>query len=113
MATVYFPPPDSTATTSEAAKVQMEKDYLAREYAIAVEEIKIMQEKLRECYIKEGVNHLENCRELATTLWQKIHTPNYGAPGPSRGVRRAHRPYARRSFRTSASPREHLHAPDL
>ena len=91
MSTVYFPPPDATSTTSEAAKLQMEKDYLAREYAIAVEEIKIMQEKLRECYIKEGVNHNENCKELAQALWTKIHLPNYGAPGPSRGVRMARR----------------------
>jgi hypothetical protein len=44
-------------TTSEAAKWRLEKEHLAREYCIAVEEVKIMQEKLRECYIKEGVNY--------------------------------------------------------
>ena len=46
-----------------------------------------MQERLRECYIKEGVNHLENCKDLREALWKKIHTPNYGAPGPPMGVR--------------------------
>ena len=63
--------------------------HLGREYAIAVEEVKIMQERLRECYIKEGVNHLENCKDLREALWKKIHTPNYGAPGPPKHVRRA------------------------
>ena len=75
-------------TTSDGAKWRLEKEHLAREYCIAVEEIKIMQEKLRECYYKEGVNYRENCQDLAKALWKKMHTPNYGAPGPSMGVRR-------------------------
>ena len=98
--------------------------HLGREYAIAVEEVKIMQERLRECYIKEGVNHLENCKDLREALWKKIHTPNYGAPGPPKHVRRApaaraharaahrrihRRRYARRAPRprapTDAAPR--------
>ena len=44
-------------TTSEGAKWRLEKEHLAREYCIAVEEVKIMQEKLRECYWKERVNY--------------------------------------------------------
>ena len=76
-------------TTSEGAKWRLEKEHLAREYCIAVEEVKIMQEKLRECYWKEGVNYKENCQDLAKAVWKKIHTPNYGAPGPPMGVRRA------------------------
>ena len=72
-------------TTSEGAKWRLEKEHLAREYCIAVEEVKIMQEKLRECYWKEGVNYKENCHELAAAVWKKIHTPNYGAPGPPMG----------------------------
>ena len=61
-----------------------------------------MQERLRECYIKEGVNHLENCKDLREALWKKIHTPNYGAPGPPKHVRRA--PAARAPApRTAAS----------
>ena len=72
-------------TSSEGAKWRLEKEHLAREYCIAVEEVKIMQEKLRECYWKEGVNYKENCKELAAAVWKKIHTPNYGAPGPPMG----------------------------
>jgi len=70
-------------TTSDGAKWRLEKEHLAREYCIAVEELKIMQEKLRECYYKEGVNHKENCHELAKATWKKMHTPNFGAPGPA------------------------------
>ena len=61
-----------------------------------------MQERLRECYIKEGVNHLENCKDLREALWKKIHTPNYGAPGPPKHVRRA--PAARAPAPRASAP---------
>ena len=59
MATVRFESLEEAQakTSSEGAKWRLEKEHLAREYCIAVEEVKIMQEKLRECYIKEGVNY--------------------------------------------------------
>eukprot|EP00695_Tsukubamonas_globosa_P000129 TRINITY_DN109_c0_g1_i1.p2 TRINITY_DN109_c0_g1~~TRINITY_DN109_c0_g1_i1.p2 ORF type:complete len:116 (+),score=35.92 TRINITY_DN109_c0_g1_i1:53-349(+) len=41
------------------------KEYVVREYAVAIESMKILRSKLRECYRQEGVNHLKNCRELA------------------------------------------------
>lgn len=31
-----------------------------------------------------GVNHFEVCKDLRESLWKKMHTPNYGAPGPAR-----------------------------
>lgn len=34
-------------------EIQMEKDYQVREYMIAVEEIKVMQQQLRECFLRE------------------------------------------------------------
>ena len=69
-----------------------------------------MQERLRECYIKEGVSHLENCKDLREALWKKIHTPNYGAPGPPKHVRRA--PAARaRPRRAPPHPPPTLRAP--
>ena len=62
MATVRFESLEEAQakTSSEGAKWRLEKEHLAREYCIAVEEVKIMQEKLRECYIKEGVNYKES-----------------------------------------------------
>jgi hypothetical protein len=59
-----------------------------KEYLVAVEEVKILQEKLKVCYMKSGPNHFEDCKELRETLWTKMNTPNYGAPGPARSVRR-------------------------
>lgn len=47
-------------------------------------QIKVLQERLTWCYLKEGVNHLENCKELAAALHSKV-TAHYhgvkGAPG--------------------------------
>ena len=60
-----------------------------KEYLIAVEEVKIMQEKLKVCYLRSGPNHFEDCKELRESLWEKMNTPNYGAPGPPRSVRPA------------------------
>lgn len=69
-----------------------------REYLVAVETVKIMQQKLKECYLRSGPNHFEDCKDLREKLWVKINTPNYGAAGPPRGVRaRARAPRTPRS----------------
>ena len=73
-------------TSSEGAKWRLEKEHLAREYCIAVEEVKIMQEKLRECYIKEGVNYKVRPpprrprRQLP--LSAPLSTPSHAPPSP-------------------------------
>lgn len=46
------------------------------------------QKEMRECFYKNGINQFEECKAIREKLWKKIHTPNYGAPGPSRSVRR-------------------------
>jgi NADH dehydrogenase (ubiquinone) 1 beta subcomplex subunit 10 len=51
-----------------------------RERLIAIEQTKIIREKLRDCYHKEGVNHYENCREIAQAYIERIQAPNFGAP---------------------------------
>jgi len=79
----YYPKNDPDKTLFE---IQKERDYHAREYMVAVEEVKILQQQLRECYVREGVNHLELCKDLRETLWKKLNTPNYGAPGPVRST---------------------------
>mmetsp|Transcript_46561 Transcript_46561/g.76948 ORF Transcript_46561/g.76948 Transcript_46561/m.76948 type:complete len:92 (+) Transcript_46561:69-344(+) len=80
----YIPRNRADKIENDPADIAIQREYFAREYAIAVEEVKIMQEKLRECFIKSGVNQYEDCKELRESLWKKIHTPNYGAPGPPR-----------------------------
>merc|ERR1712196_709257 len=75
---------DPAAEPKDAFEKTMEADTQVREYLIAVESVKIMQEKLKACYERSGPNHFEDCKELRETLWEKINTPNYGAPGPAR-----------------------------
>lgn len=100
-----YPPtrPELTGEPKDAFAVHMEVDTQVREYLIAVEQVKIMQAKLKACYEKSGPNHFEDCKELRETLWEKLNTPNYGAPGPSRSVRARNRAPSRRSPATLPS----------
>ena len=84
-----YPPtrPELTGEPKDPFAATMEVDTQVREYLIAVEQVKIMQAKLKDCYEKSGPNHFEDCKELRESLWEKLNTPNYGAPGPSRSVR--------------------------
>ena len=59
----------------------------------------------------QGVNHLELCKDLRETLWKKLNTPNYGAPGPVRSVRPAPQPPAH-CVRRIHTPSPHLLLPD-
>mmetsp|Transcript_32164 Transcript_32164/g.102932 ORF Transcript_32164/g.102932 Transcript_32164/m.102932 type:complete len:92 (-) Transcript_32164:203-478(-) len=65
-------------------EIHRSNEYFQREYLVAVQEIKILQQQLRACFRKNGVNHLEDCKELREQLWEKMHKPNYGAPGAPR-----------------------------
>eukprot|EP01135_Chromosphaera_perkinsii_P009040 Nk52_evm1s1577 gene=Nk52_evmTU1s1577 len=50
------------------ADVQKKTD----EYMIAVEGIKVVQDRLMWCYRKEGVNHQRNCKHLVDQYWQMM-----------------------------------------
>ena len=88
-----------------------EVDFQTKEYLIAVEEVKLMQEQLKVCYLKSGPNHFEDCKSLREKLWVKMNTYNYGAPGPARSVRthastrRSPHPAARMLSRPAPPPR--------
>ena len=70
-------------------EIYKKEQYEVKEYLIAVEQVKMLGEKLKICYVKNGPNHFEECKELREKLWTKLHTHNYGAPGPARSVRRS------------------------
>lgn len=81
------PKPQQSAVVAENPyEYHMEMDNQVREYLVAVEQVKMMQEKLKECFLRSGVNHFEDCKDLREALWAKINTPNYGAPGPARST---------------------------
>ncbi|PVU96911.1 hypothetical protein BB559_002213 [Furculomyces boomerangus] len=50
---------------ADRQKILDERNKIVREQWIKLMETRILREKLEECYLREGVNHLENCRELA------------------------------------------------
>ena len=88
-----YPPTRLTAeelserATKSPYEIHTQEKYEMREYLIAVEHIKMMQEKLKVCYLRSGPNHFEDCKELREKLWVKMNTHNYGAPGRARSVR--------------------------
>mmetsp|Transcript_1925 Transcript_1925/g.4555 ORF Transcript_1925/g.4555 Transcript_1925/m.4555 type:complete len:104 (+) Transcript_1925:25-336(+) len=60
-------------------------EQFCRERFVAVEEAKILREQVSECYRREGVNHLENCKDLVSEYVSKISSPYYGMlKGPTR-----------------------------
>ena len=69
-------------------EIHKKEGYEMREYLIAVESIKMLQERLKVCYLRSGPNHFEDCKELREKLWAKMNTYNYGAPGPARSTAR-------------------------
>jgi len=44
----------------------------SRDRVVAGAELKVLQEKLRWCYHKEGVNHYENCKQIADLYISKL-----------------------------------------
>lgn len=49
-----------------------ERDEIVRERWIRVMEARITQEKLQKCYRLQGVNHLENCKDIADKYTQML-----------------------------------------
>ena len=45
----------------------------SRERIVAGAELKVLQERLRWCYHKEGVNHYETCKPIADAYLEKLH----------------------------------------
>ena len=56
-----------------------QKENAPENAAVAIEEIKEARRALEMCYYKEGVNHLENCKELSNKYISLI---------PPRGIRK-------------------------
>ena len=50
----------------------------AREKMVAMAETKILREKVRWCYRREGVNYLENCRKHVLDYVARLAQPDFG-----------------------------------
>jgi NADH dehydrogenase (ubiquinone) 1 beta subcomplex subunit 10 len=49
-----------------------------REKFVELEATKEVRRKLKKCYLKEGVNHLQNCRDLRLRYLEAIKTVGWG-----------------------------------
>ena len=54
------------------------QEQFTREQFVAIEEAKMLRQAVRECYHREGVNHLENCKDIVKQYVEKISKPNFG-----------------------------------
>ena len=61
----------------------------SRERMVAGAELKVLQEQLRWCYHKEGVNHYENCKGIADAYLAKLSVHDSWLLKVSRAARRA------------------------
>eukprot|EP00127_Corallochytrium_limacisporum_P005935 Clim_evm12s215 gene=Clim_evmTU12s215 len=61
-----YPKPKSTdeVDPKDLASVLEVKEAMIRERRVQEEMHKILQERLRQCYFREGVNHFDACKEI-------------------------------------------------
>lgn len=73
-----FPFVDESKRASDPVGYRNSFEQRTREAIIAQERVKIVREQLAECYNREGVNHYQNCKEIAQKYYKLITTPGYG-----------------------------------
>mmetsp|Transcript_16944 Transcript_16944/g.45610 ORF Transcript_16944/g.45610 Transcript_16944/m.45610 type:complete len:116 (+) Transcript_16944:45-392(+) len=76
---VADPPEDP----SDRHALALAREQRSRDYLVAVEEMKMLQEQLSLCYLRAGVNAYTDCKDIAEAYAAKIRARNYGAPDPS------------------------------
>ncbi|TPX59001.1 hypothetical protein PhCBS80983_g02805 [Powellomyces hirtus] len=60
-----FPTVDPDLDVYDRAAVIKSRDEFYREQMVRIQEVHIVKDKMRWCYRREGVNHLQNCRHLS------------------------------------------------
>ncbi|DBA85973.1 hypothetical protein WJX77_004117 [Trebouxia sp. C0004] len=68
------PPPNYDPENPHADPVALleHREYEVRRKEVGVAKAQILRERLRICYIKEGVNHIQNCKQLAEQYLDSI-----------------------------------------
>ncbi|CDF33206.1 unnamed protein product [Chondrus crispus] len=61
-------------------QIALAREQRAREAMVAIEETRILGERLAHCYQTEGVNHLVKCEALARAYYRRI--TRSGLKGP-------------------------------
>lgn len=74
------PPDDFDPARPYADPVAMleQREYVVREKLIQVEKAKILRERLKHCYWREGVNHYQKCRPLVQKYMASLQNIGWG-----------------------------------
>lgn len=67
-------------TPEETVQLHEGKQVKALEHALKVQYVKEVRRQLAECYKREGVNHIDNCKELVDAYWEAIGKKPKGPP---------------------------------
>mmetsp|Transcript_69946 Transcript_69946/g.195644 ORF Transcript_69946/g.195644 Transcript_69946/m.195644 type:complete len:94 (+) Transcript_69946:67-348(+) len=73
------------ASKEDPVKFLQSQEQMARELEIKVQTVKLMQEEIKFCYRKNGVNHYQACKEVTSKYMAYIRDPyfNWIKPAPS------------------------------
>lgn len=75
--------PDPPEDPTDRHALSLARAQRTRDYFVAVEEMKMLQEQLTLCYLRAGVNSREDCQDLVDAYISKMQARNYGAYDPS------------------------------
>jgi hypothetical protein len=67
----------------DPVKFLLATEQRARERQVAYETVRLLREDVIECYRKEGVNHYENCHEVALKFHDVIKQKDMGQLHPN------------------------------
>lgn len=73
---------DTSINPYDYVAVQKSKDKFFNEQLIRHEEINVLRDKLRWCYMREGVNHFSKCREFAEEYMEVLRGMKNGRFDP-------------------------------
>ncbi|KAI8929319.1 hypothetical protein BC831DRAFT_443995 [Entophlyctis helioformis] len=69
---------DASVDPYDRAAIIKSRDEFIREQLIRGQEVQVLRDKLRWCYYREGVNHFQNCRELAVQYLEVLRLSKEG-----------------------------------
>lgn len=72
--------PDFQGEAETAVQKIEQKQSETRAHLMALEEVKMLREDVAHCYLTEGVNHLQNCREKRIAYVERIQSKKFPFP---------------------------------
>jgi|TARA_B110000208_G_scaffold16747_1_gene19942 hypothetical protein len=73
---------ETTLDKSDPPTYWRKREALTREKWVEVAAAKLLSEELSDCYRREGVNHIQNCRDLAEQYMAAVSKPGFGIKKP-------------------------------